>query len=243
MPTIRRRSRKSGTGITNKANMLSSHVKTVFSDHTTTKKKKKAVWRRRRRQLTKTLYDAAMKRCDGQFRKLFRLFDEDGDGKISREDFKRSLKYHNCGFTGDPDEAFRSIDVNEDGAVSYSEFCNIFFNNPTLCLKGTTIQTEQFNDSKAYRKIPQEALDREGSRVIEKLSEKLRSIAVTDKLLHRPVNTTLREAFKKMDLNGDGWLSYDEVCSAVCCLFSLNLLFFFLHTVHSLLLLLLYTGT
>ena len=37
--------------------------------------------------------------------------------------------------------------------------------------------------------------------MIEKLSEKLRGIAVTDKLLHRPINTTLREAFKKMDTN------------------------------------------
>ena len=51
--------------------------------------------------------------------------------------------------------------------------------------------------------------------MIEKLSEKLRGIAVTDKLLHRPVNTTLREAFKKMDTNGDGWLSYDEFRGAV----------------------------
>ena len=125
------------------------------------------------------------------------------------------MKFHNCGFTGNPEEAFRLIDADNDGKVSYSEFCNIFYENPRLCLKGTTIQTEQFNDSKAYRKIPQEALDREGSRVMDKLSETLRGIAVTDKLLHRPVYTTLREAFKKMDQNGDGWLSYDEFRSAV----------------------------
>ena len=31
-----------------------------------------------------------------------------------KQDFKRSLKYHNCGFSGDPDEAFRSIDANDD---------------------------------------------------------------------------------------------------------------------------------
>ena len=196
----RRRQRRS-MGVTNKSKMLKDHVNSHFSKSSLSSGKSSL---RQQRDISKTLYDAAMKRCDGQFRKLFRLFDEDSDGQISTQDFKRSLKYHNCGFSGDPEEAFRAIDVNADGKVSYSEFCDIFYANPLLRLKGTTIQTEQFNDSEAYKKIPEQALTREGTRVIEKLSEKLRSISVTDKLMHRPLNTTLRKAFHKMDLNGDG---------------------------------------
>ena len=80
----RRRPRKSSTGVTNRSSdpSLSRHVNDVFSGN---EKKKKIARTRRRRHLTKTLYDAAMKRCDGQFRKLFRLFDEDRDGNISKE--------------------------------------------------------------------------------------------------------------------------------------------------------------
>ena len=157
-----------------------------------------------------------MKRCNGELRKLFRIFDSDLDGAISRSDFVEAFKHNNFGNIKDPSAAFDAIDTNGSGKVEYHEFCDVFYNNPRLNLVGNTIQTEQFLDSKAYKKLPDGTMQREAERVVKKLARKLKMISVTDKLMYAPTeHRTLREAFKRFDVDGSGFLTYGEFSKGI----------------------------
>jgi hypothetical protein len=61
----------------------------------------------------------------------FKLFDENGDGVISREEFHRGLRSLTY-MIGQPitemqaDELLKHLDVNGDGSIDYQEFINAF---------------------------------------------------------------------------------------------------------------------
>lgn len=170
---------------------------------------------RKARKLSAMLYETGMKTCNGEFRKLFRMFDVDGDGQISREDFREAMKQRPNDPTTSLDEMYDAIDENNDGVIKYHEFCDVFYQNPTLSLRGNTIRTTTFEDPNACRTLPAGTMEKEGNRVLMDIATKMRTISVTDRLLYRDDNETLIAMFKEMDEDGNGSLSYEEFGRAV----------------------------
>jgi len=64
--------------------------------------------------------------CDQELREAFKVFDKNGDGKISAEELKEVMG--NLGETLTEDEIGQMImeaDTNKDGYVDYEEFCRM----------------------------------------------------------------------------------------------------------------------
>lgn len=56
-------------------------------------------------------------------RDAFKRFDENGDGKISNQEFKRAFKMMRLGYSDtDVEEILSIIDKSSDGSIDYNEF-------------------------------------------------------------------------------------------------------------------------
>lgn len=67
-------------------------------------------------------------RLEDTMRGVFRSFDEDGNGVLSRKEFKKCLKASKLGFTRkEVNLLLSAVDENDDGTISYEEFVPICF--------------------------------------------------------------------------------------------------------------------
>jgi Ca2+-binding EF-hand superfamily protein len=57
----------------------------------------------------------------------FKVFDKDGDGKISREELKQVLTGSTSPLTGTPiwEAMMSGVDKNNDGEIDFGEFCEM----------------------------------------------------------------------------------------------------------------------
>jgi Ca2+-binding EF-hand superfamily protein len=65
----------------------------------------------------------------------FSIMDEDGDGKISKEELRMFLqKFGRRNFAHDEfvEEVFHEVDANQDNSISMDELKNVFEENPSF---------------------------------------------------------------------------------------------------------------
>jgi len=87
----------------------------------------------------KVLAEINVKRGDAdpeateKLKAVFRQWDTDGDGIISREELGRIMKELDPSFKQDELEVmFQACDANQDGVIDYSEFINWLFDSKEL---------------------------------------------------------------------------------------------------------------
>ena len=67
--------------------------------------------------------------CDGIFVFIFRVFDRNGDGNISKSEFKHCMMHFGEQFTDEEvDEMIAAADSNNDGQIDYEEFSKMILN-------------------------------------------------------------------------------------------------------------------
>ncbi|GMF27765.1 unnamed protein product [Phytophthora lilii] len=177
------------------------------------------------------LYDVFMEKY-GSMRAVFRAFDNDGNGMISAQRFQDMIEAVEVDLT--PDETrtlYRSADINGDNTVAFQEFVQMF--SPST---STTDSTPAISAYSPVKDPSGPTLDPSSSVGIKyrtplELSPRSRRrmkqlrIQVTDELRRKhglaigvrggKPEQLLAYAFKNVDSDNDGFLSYDEVENAL----------------------------
>ncbi|KAK3003301.1 hypothetical protein RJ639_018323 [Escallonia herrerae] len=132
-----------------------------------------------------------------ELRRVFQMFDQNGDGKITRKELSDSLK--NLGiYIPDKElmQAIESIDVNGDGYVDMEEFGVLY----------QTIMDEK--DEEEDMREAFNVFDQNGDGYIT--VEELRSVLASLGLKQGRTIEDCKRMIKKVDVDGDGMVDYKE---------------------------------
>ena len=134
---------------------------------------------------------------DTELRRVFQMFDRNGDGKITRKELSDSLK--NLGIYIPDNELVQmieKIDVNGDGYVDINEFGSLY----------QTIMDER--DEEEDMKEAFNVFDQNGDGYIT--VEELRSVLAFLGLKQGRTVEDCKLMIKKVDVDGDGMVNYNE---------------------------------
>ncbi|XP_040993862.1 calmodulin-like protein 3 [Juglans microcarpa x Juglans regia] len=132
-----------------------------------------------------------------ELRRIFQMFDRNGDGRITRKELSDSL--HNLGiFIPDKDmiQMIEKIDVNGDGYVDIDEFGALY----------ETIMNER--DEEEDIKEAFNVFDQNGDGFIT--VEELRSVLASLGLKQGRTLEECKRMIKKVDMDGDGMVNFNE---------------------------------
>ncbi|GMF40185.1 unnamed protein product [Phytophthora fragariaefolia] len=169
------------------------------------------------------LYDVFMEKY-GSMRAVFRAFDNDGNGMISAQRFHDMVEAAEVDFTPDETRAlYRTADINGDNTVAFHEFIQMFSLStaePTVSafspVKDLSELTRDPTSSLTIKYRTPLELSQHSRRRMKQLRKQ-----VTDKLRQKhglaigvrggKPEQLLAYAFKNVDSDNDGFLSYSEV--------------------------------
>ncbi|KAI5070806.1 hypothetical protein GOP47_0015149 [Adiantum capillus-veneris] len=157
--------------------------------------------------------------------RIFDHFDENKDGKISRDELRRSL--HMLGIEADDEELIAMIDAvdwNSDGFLDFSEFASFYYSlNEEMGQKmdpsnnGGNLQTNQDNlREKNMSNDGEEADLRDAFKLFDKdgdgyiCAEELQSVLANMGLSQGKILADCRNMISSVDVDGDGQVSFDE---------------------------------
>ncbi|CAL5353373.1 hypothetical protein ACSBR2_032358 [Camellia fascicularis] len=133
----------------------------------------------------------------GELRRVFQMFDQNGDGKITKKELSDSLE--NLGiFIGDKElvQMIEKIDVNGDGYVDIDEFGALY----------QTIIEER--DEEEDMREAFNVFDQNGDGFIT--VDELRSVLQSLGLKQGRTLEDCKMMIKKVDVDGDGMVNYKE---------------------------------
>ncbi|KAI7982261.1 Calmodulin-like protein 3 [Camellia lanceoleosa] len=133
----------------------------------------------------------------GELRRVFQMFDQNGDGKITKKELSNSLE--NLGiFIGDKElvQMIEKIDVNGDGYVDIDEFGALY----------QTIIEER--DEEEDMREAFNVFDQNGDGFIT--VDELRSVLQSLGLKQGRTLEDCKMMIKKVDVDGDGMVNYKE---------------------------------
>ncbi|KAE8687898.1 hypothetical protein F3Y22_tig00111008pilonHSYRG00365 [Hibiscus syriacus] len=150
-----------------------------------------------------------------ELNRVFATFDKNGDGFITKQELRESLKAISfCLTENEVEEIVVKLDSNGDGLIDFDEFCALckaiddgdFGNN------GGEESKRSGEEGNAYEgEILKEAFDvfdrdKDGLITVEELGSVLSSLGLKegDKV------EDCREMIRKVDVNGDGMVDFDE---------------------------------
>lgn len=134
---------------------------------------------------------------DMELRRVFQMFDRNGDGKITKKELSDSLK--NLGIYISDNELVQmieKIDINGDGYVDIDEFGSLY----------QTIMDER--DEEEDMREAFNVFDQNGDGYIT--VEELRSVLVSLGLKQGRTVEDCKLMIKKVDVDGDGMVNYNE---------------------------------
>ncbi|KAF0733965.1 hypothetical protein Ae201684_009142 [Aphanomyces euteiches] len=145
---------------------------------------------------------------------MFRAFDENGSGGVSYEQFNKSIEFLGL----DIDESdqrllFNMVDTNGNNSIDFKEFSEMFEAEP---MRNSFVDTGNCAESLKARPPPLNLSPRTMTRIKafqEDLAQKLLKKHVSQQVAYG--FTVLLNAFRHMDNDGDGCLTYDELKNAL----------------------------
>ncbi|KAL0918000.1 hypothetical protein M5K25_013115 [Dendrobium thyrsiflorum] len=136
-----------------------------------------------------------------ELKRVFQLFDRNGDGRITKKELSDSL--HNLGIHI-PDDELQSmidnIDVNGDGCIDIDEF-GVLYQNIMDDQRGDEDEEEDMRE--AFK-----VFDQNGDGFIT--VDELRSVLSSLGLKQGRTVEDCRKMIKKVDVDGDGKVDYKE---------------------------------
>lgn len=130
---------------------------------------------------------------------VFRLFDTDGSGSISVEEFRIALSSLGKNFMdSEAESVIAEIDMDENGTIDFEEFCNFMAGS----------MSDQDNEDhlrEAFR-----IFDADGSGTIDSSELRKTITAVMGSTKDHISESELEEMMRDADLDGDGVVDYDE---------------------------------
>ncbi|OQR94741.1 hypothetical protein ACHHYP_20042 [Achlya hypogyna] len=152
----------------------------------------------------------------GSMRAMFRAFDTSGSGSITFEQFTKSIAF--LGLEMDDDDQrllYRMVDTNGNNLIDFAEFSEMFEDEPML---NSFNDTGNSAEALKSRPPPLQVSPRTKARVVafqNELSEKLLKKHVSQQVAYGSSSKVLLNAFRHMDEDGDGSLTYDELKAAL----------------------------
>ncbi|RHY25215.1 hypothetical protein DYB25_009019 [Aphanomyces astaci] len=153
----------------------------------------------------------------GSLRAMFRAFDTLGSGGISLEQFHASIAGLGLDIT-DADERllYQTVDTNGNNSIDFKEFSAMFEVEP---MRNSFVDTGNSAERlKATRKPRLQVSPRTKVRIKafqDTLSQTLLKKHVSQQVAYGSNSKVLLNAFRHMDVDGDGSLSYDELKNAL----------------------------
>ncbi|ETV65514.1 hypothetical protein H257_17780 [Aphanomyces astaci] len=153
----------------------------------------------------------------GSLRAMFRAFDTLGSGGISLEQFHASIAGLGLDIT-DADERllYQTVDTNGNNSIDFKEFSAMFEVEP---MRNSFVDTGNSAERlKATRKPRLQVSPRTKVRIKafqDTLSHTLLKKHVSQQVAYGSNSKVLLNAFRHMDVDGDGSLSYDELKNAL----------------------------
>ncbi|XP_061181092.1 calmodulin-alpha-like [Saccostrea echinata] len=128
--------------------------------------------------------------------KIFKAFDENGDGKVSKHELARASRRTGSNKTlKDIEKVLRTIHTDSDGYITFPELEKM--------LAGQSVEID-YEDEMLLAKFNEFDLDGDGSITKKELKKVLRSMGC--EMPEEEAEAMIREA----DKNGDGVISFDE---------------------------------
>ncbi|ETW02705.1 hypothetical protein H310_06144 [Aphanomyces invadans] len=151
----------------------------------------------------------------GSMRAMFRAFDNEGSGGISLEQFHKSIGALGLDISeADQVLLYKMVDTNGNNSIDFKEFSAMFESEP---MRNSFVDTGNSAESLKAR-IPLKVSPRTKCRIEAfqlELSQKLLTKQVSQQVAYGSNSKVLLNAFRHMDTNGDGSLSYDELKNAL----------------------------
>lgn len=142
-----------------------------------------------------------------ELKKVFGTFDKNNDGFITKKELMESLKNMRMMITEkDAEEMLKGVDENGDGLIDFEEFC-VLGEKLVMGFEGKKKRKVEDEDEDELR----EAFgvfdkDKDGLISVEELSLVLCSLGMNE---GKKVENC-KEMIKKVDLDGDGMVNFDE---------------------------------
>ncbi|KAL8133668.1 calmodulin-like protein 3 [Apium graveolens] len=157
-----------------------------------------ACWYSHPTNLVEKTTAAPLARMDAdELRKVFEMFDHNGDGRITKQELNQSLE--NMGiFIPDQElsQMIEKIDVNKDGCVDIDEFGDLY-----QTIMNTREEEEDMKE--AFSVFDQNG---DGFITVEELKSVLASLGLKQGRTEEDCKTMI----KKVDVDGDGRVNYNE---------------------------------
>lgn len=150
-----------------------------------------------------------------ELRRVFATFDKNGDGLITREELRESLRGLQISVSDEEvEEAVAGSDANGDGRIDLDEFCGLLESMSAVgSAVGSSSSDRSLGDGEcggeeAELKEAFDVFDRNGDGVItvEELEGVLSSLGMSEGKRAK----ACEEMIRKVDVDGDGMVNFDE---------------------------------
>ncbi|KAL8531111.1 hypothetical protein ACS0TY_007938 [Phlomoides rotata] len=135
-----------------------------------------------------------------ELRRVFSMFDRNGDGKISRKELSESMEKLGVQIPEkELSQMIEKIDVDGDGCVDVEEFSELY----TTIMKDENGGNEEEEMREAFK-----VFDQNGDGFIT--VEELRAVLASLGLKQGRTIEDCKRMIKKVDVDGDGMVNFDE---------------------------------
>ncbi|KAF5749602.1 calcium-binding family protein [Tripterygium wilfordii] len=135
------------------------------------------------------------------------LQNSDGDGFITKKELKESLKNLRITVSEQEVEEFMTkVDSNGDGLIDFDEFCILCDESPVLCKEGGDQKEGGGEEGDLKEAFDVFDKDKDGLISVEELGSVLDSLGLKE---GKKIEDC-KEMIKKVDMDGDGMVNFDE---------------------------------